>query len=153
MTLTVTLSHSLHSDFSKYLFLDFDGVLHPTTHGSLLFSNSHLLEHVFLNHQCNIVISSSWRFHFDLDEIKLRLPEVMQPLVIGVTGEAYVGQYSRYHEIVGYLHNKDKHLAKWKALDDSWIEFPEGCENLIRCNPNTGITNKEANHVLDWLNS
>jgi hypothetical protein len=147
----VTLLHSLHSDFSKYLFLDFDGVLHPTTHGSLLFSNTHLLEHVFSKHQCSIVISSSWRFHYDLDEIKLRLPEVIRPLVIGVTGEAYIGQYSRYHEIVGYLHNKDKHFAEWKALDDSWIEFPEDCENLIRCNPNTGITDQEVKLLIDWL--
>jgi hypothetical protein len=97
------------------------------------------------------VISSSWRFHFDLDEIKLRLPEVMQPLVIGVTGEAYIGQHSRYHEIVGYLHDKDKHIANWKALDDSWIEFPEDCENLIRCNPNTGITDQEVKQLIDWL--
>ena len=135
----------------KFLFLDFDGVLHPTTHGSLLFSNTHLLEDVFSKHQCNIVISSSWRFHFDLDEIKLRLPEVMQPLVSGVTGEAYIGQYSRYHEIVGYLHDRNKHFAEWMALDDACVEFPEYCENLIRCNPNTGITDQEVDLLLDWL--
>ena len=93
------------------------------------------------------MISSSWRFHFDLDEIKLRLPAVIRPLVIGVTGEAYIGQYSRYHEIVGYLHDRNKHFAEWKALDDSWIEFPEGCENLIRCNPNTGITDQEGESI------
>ena len=138
-------------NFDKFLFLDFDGVLHPTTHGSLLFSKAHLLEEVFSKHQCNIVISSSWRFHVDLAEIKLRLPHAIQPYIIGVTGEAYIGKYSRYHEIIGYLHDRDKHLATWKALDDSWIEFPEGCENLIRCNPNTGISDRELKLVIDWL--
>ena len=42
-------------------------------------------------------------------------------------------------------------FAEWKALDDSWIEFPEGCENLIRCNPNTGITDQEVKLLIDWL--
>ena len=135
----------------KFLFLDFDGVLHPTTHVSTLFSKVHLLEEVFSKHQCNIVISSSWRFHGDLAEIKLRLPDAIQPYIIGVTGEAYIGKYSRYHEIVGYLNDRDKHLATWKALDDSWIEFPEGCENLIRCNPNTGISDREVKLLIDWL--
>jgi hypothetical protein len=137
--------------FNKFLFLDFDGVLHPTAYGSVVFSNTHLLEEIFSNHQCNIVISSSWRFHVDLKEIKLRFPEVIQPHIIGVTGEAFIGQYSRYHEIKAYLYDRDKYFAKWKALDDSWIEFPEGCENLIRCNPNTGITDQEVKQLSDWL--
>ena len=64
------------------VFFDFDGVLHPTTHGSVLFSNANLLEYIFLNHQCNIVISSSWRFHVDLDDFKLRLADVIHPHMI-----------------------------------------------------------------------
>ena len=135
----------------RFLFLDFDGVLHPTTHGSVLFSNAHLLEGIFSKQQCNIVISSSWRLHVDLEEIKLRLPDVIQPHIIGVTGNAYIGQYARYNEIVGYLYDRDKHFVEWKALDDSWTEFPDGCENLIRCNPNTGITDREAKLLIDWL--
>jgi hypothetical protein len=77
---------------------------------------------------------------------------VTRPLVIGITGEAHIGQYSRYHEIVGYLHHKDPHFLEWKALDDSWIDFPEDCENLIRCNPNTGITDQEVKLLVNWLN-
>ena len=135
----------------RFLFLDFDGVLHPTTHGSILFSNAHDLEGIFSKQQCNIVISSSWRFHVGLEEIKLRLPDVIQPHIMGLTGEAYIGQYARYHEIIGYLYDRDKHFAEWKALDDSWIEFSEDCESLIRCNPNTGITDQEVSQLLDWL--
>ena len=122
----------------RFLFLDFDGVLHPTTHGSVLFSNVHLLEDIFSKQQCNIVISSSWWFHVDLDNIKLRFPDVIQPLIIGVTGKAYTGHYARYHEIVGYLHDRDKQFAEWKAIEDSWLKFLEDCENLILCNPYTG---------------
>ena len=135
----------------KYLFLDFDGVLHPTTHGSRLFSSAHLLEEVFFQCPCNVIISSSWRFHLDINEIKLSLPEGIRPLIKGVTGEAYLGQYARYHEIVGYLYDRDKHFANWRALDDSWAEFPDGCDNLIGCNPNTGMTDLEVGQLLEWL--
>ena len=76
----------------------------------------------------------------------------MHPLLRGVTGEPYIGKYSRYHEIVGYLNEREKRLADWRALDDSFLEFPEGCENLITCNPNTGITTQEVNQLIDWLN-
>lgn len=117
-----------------------------------MFSNAHLLEGIFSKQQqCNIVISSSWRFHVDLEEIKLRLPDIIQPHIIGVTGNAYIGQYARYHEIVGYLYDRDKHFVEWKALDDSWTEFPEDGENVIRCNSNTGITDREVKLLNNWL--
>ena len=135
----------------KYLFLDFDGVLHPTTHGSTLFSKAHLLEDALIKYECSIIISLSWRFHLSLDEITLTLPEGIRHLIQGVTGEPYMGQYARYHEIVGYLYDHDKHFANWRALDDSWAEFPEGCDNLITCNPNTGITKVEIEKLIDWL--
>ena len=135
----------------KYLFLDFDGVLHPTTHGSTLFSKARLLEDALMQYQCSVIISSSWRFHMSLDEIRLTLPEGIRHLIQGVTGEPYMGQYARYHEIVGYLYDRDKHFANWRALDDSWREFPDGCDNLINCNPNTGLTDLEIGRLIDWL--
>jgi len=48
-------------------------------------------------------------------------------------------------------YGRQRHFAEWMALDDSWIDFPEGCENLIRCNPNTGITDQEMKQLIDWL--
>jgi len=86
-----------------------------------------------------------------LDEITLTLPEGIRPFIQGVTGEAYMGQYARYHEIVGYLYDRDKHFAQWRALDDSYREFPDECDNLIACNPNTGLTKIELGRLIDWL--
>ena len=135
----------------KYLFLDFDGVLHPTSHGARLFSNAPLLEEALNLYPCQIIVSSSWRFHHDIDKIKMSLPEGIRRMIQGETGDAYLGQYARYHEIVGYLYDRDKHFANWKALDDSWTEFPDGCDNLISCNPNTGITGLEIERLINWL--
>jgi hypothetical protein len=108
----------------KYLFLDFDGVLHPSTHGSLLFSNVHLLEDVFSKHQCNIVISSSWRFHFDFDEINL--------IETGVSGNIHYGLFglmlgNLVNGFGGQMHSVD---LDCKSCENSKKIFEDVLPNL-----------------------
>jgi hypothetical protein len=47
---------------SFLLYLDIDGVLHPTTVKDL-FCRMHLLEEALIGKDSQIIISSSWRFH------------------------------------------------------------------------------------------
>ena len=42
-------------------------------------------------------------------------------------------------------------IKDWRALDDSYWEFPQGCSQLIRCNPNTGLTQREVKLLSEWL--
>jgi len=58
----------------KYLFLDFDGVLHSTRDNSQLFERLKLLMPLIDKYVFNIVISSSWRFQFNLQDIKNFFP-------------------------------------------------------------------------------
>ena len=133
----------------KVLFVDFDGVLHPTTHGSNLLSQLPLLESAIESHDCALVISSSWRFHLEIDDLKKHFSSSVQNKIVGVTGDAYIGAYARFHEINAYV---DLHgVSDWRALDDSYWEFPDKCPNLIRCNPNTGVTVFEINQLQTWL--
>ena len=133
----------------KVLFVDFDGVLHPTTHGSKLLSQLPLLESAIESHDCALVISSSWRFHLEIDDLKKHFSSSVRNKIVGVTGEAYIGAYSRFHEINAYV---DLHgVSDWRALDDSYWEFPDKCPNLIRCNPNTGVTVSELEKLSVWL--
>jgi hypothetical protein len=134
---------------TDYIFLDFDGVLHPTAHGSTLFSQLELFEQTILAHNCAIVISSSWRFHLEIDDLKKHFSSSVRNKIVGVTGEAYIGAYARFHEINAYvgLHG----VSDWRALDDSYWEFPDKCPNLIRCNPNTGVTVSELEKLSVWL--
>jgi hypothetical protein len=133
----------------KVLFLDFDGVLHPTTHGSNLLSQLPLLESAIESHDCALVISSSWRFHLEIEDLKKHFSSSVRNKIVGVTGEAYIGAYARFHEINAYvLHHGVK---DWRALDDSYWEFPQGCSQLIRCNPNTGLSKLEVNQLQTWL--
>ena len=58
----------------KIVYLDFDGVLHPSSPVmDGLFSRSHLLEPLFENSNADIVISSSWRFTYCLTELQAKL--------------------------------------------------------------------------------
>ena len=135
----------------KILFLDFDGVLHPSSLDSgPLFSKASLLSMALYDIDLPIVISSSWRFTHSIKELKGKLPTEIAKKIIDVTGPAVIGKHPRYNEIINYLANQ-KDIADWRALDDSYWEFPSPCPQLIRCNSNTGINIREINAITDWL--
>ena len=137
---------------SKYLFLDFDGVLHPSLcNDKDRFSNIKLLEEALSPSNCQIIISSSWRFQFTLDQLKKVLPKTVSNLVRDTTGEAITGQYARYFEIKQWLTNKQKPFADWMAIDDSLKEFPPDCPNLIATKSSQGITKEEIIKLKKWL--
>ena len=135
---------------NKLLFLDFDGVLHPTHFaGQDPFNRVHLLEETLVGSNIELVISSSWRFTHSLEKLQKLLPNSISNLVIGVTGSPVIGKHPRYQEIMIFLQS---HAAiNWKALDDSYWEFPTPCSELIRCNPNTGISEKQMQELSQWM--
>jgi len=136
---------------SKFLFLDFDGVLHSTKDYAALFENVNSLTQLVVNYPIQIVISSSWRFQFDLTQLKSYFPQQIQHKIVGATGKEVVDKYPRYHEIKNYLKERDKSLCDWRALDDTSFEFPTNCEQLILCNPNFGLQQKQLDILEQWL--
>lgn len=136
---------------NKYLFLDFDGVLHGTTSSKEdLFSRAYLLEEFMKQFPCQIIISSSWRFHYELDYIRGLLPPTLGKLVKSKTGDPVTGRWPRYNEILSYLQNESGH-ADWRALDDAHLEFPPECPEFIRCDPKRGLTLVEIQSLKEWL--
>jgi hypothetical protein len=134
----------------KLLFLDFDGVLHPTHFsGESPFSRALLLEETLALFSPKIVISSSWRFTHHLEKLQKTVPTFISNLIIGATGAAVVGKHPRFTEIQNYLQGYGS--VDWRALDDSYWEFPNPCPRLIRCNPNTGITDRQVLELNQWL--
>jgi hypothetical protein len=137
---------------NKLIFLDFDGVLHPTSASKdKYFCNADKLLQVIKDKSCRIVISSSWRFSHSLTKIKTLLPQFLAEKIIGVTGNAYIGKHARFNEIQIYLNSSSSNFD-WIALDDSKFEFPENCSQLIHCNPNFGITDEELIQIEKFLN-
>lgn len=136
----------------KLLFLDFDGVLHPTHFaGEAPFSRAALLEETIAQFAPKIVVSSSWRFTHTLEKLQKILPGHIGQYVIGFTGAAVIGKHSRFVEIQNYLQGFGP--VNWRALDDSYWEFPNPCAKLIRCNPNTGIGDKQILELNQWLSA
>jgi len=134
----------------KLLFLDFDGVLHPTHFaGEAPFSKAHLLEETLAQFAPKIVVSSSWRFTHSLEKLQKTLPSAIGQLIIGATSSAIIGKHPRFQEILNYLGGYGP--VDWRALDDSYWEFPSPCPKLIRCNPNTGIMDKQILELQQWL--
>jgi hypothetical protein len=136
----------------KFLFLDFDGVLHPTHFaGEAPFSRAHLLEETLTEFSPKIVVSSSWRFTHNLEKLQRIIPTYISSLIVGVTGAPVIGKHPRFTEISNFL--KSNVDIDWKALDDSYWEFPNPCPQLIRCNPNTGVTDKQIAEIRQWLSN
>ena len=135
------------------LFLDFDGVLHPTSATpEELFTKSNELMKCLLPfcHDCKIIISSSWRLHYSINELRELISPELDEMIDGKTGDPFIGQWPRYNEIKEYL-KLHSPFANWRALDDSFLEFPPDCPELIKCNPNTGLSNNELLQLQRWL--
>ena len=62
---------------SLLLYVNFDGVLHPTT-GKDLFCRMHLLEEALIGKDCQIIISSSCRFHHPFQYLLGLFPESLR---------------------------------------------------------------------------
>lgn len=131
----------------KYIFLDFDGVLHRSNAKS-----NPMFEHMDLF--CNfisqykdsvrIVISSSWKDTFKLQNIKDFFPDDVAAMIEGVTPSIKheLNAGSREKEIRSYLADKDIADNDWIALDDMPLLFLNH-NNVVFTNPKEGITQKE----------
>lgn len=134
----------------KALMVDFDGVLHPTSSSvEQQFCRLALLEAAILGYECDIVISSSWRHHYSLQELKEHFPASLRRSIVATIGPEHIGKWPRYREILSYCQTNG--VRDWRALDDSFLEFPSPCKELILCNPNTGIDTQQLTALKRWL--
>ena len=102
---------------------------------------------------CDVVVSSSWRFGYTPAQIRDRLPRTLGARMVDVTGNALFGAHARYREIQAWLRAcRPAPGVAWRALDDSTWEFPARCPELIACDPNTGVTTRELDALVAWLN-
>ena len=133
------------------IFLDFDGVLHSESEvSSRPFNRLPLLEEALSKADIDfqIIISSSWRFHYTLDELRANLGSLKNH-VVGVTPEIRPCSDMRYHEIMELIQTYG--LEKWIAIDDAKWDFPPDCDNLLICNPRTGIDAEGVLKLRSWL--
>ncbi len=137
--------------------LDFDGVLHPrSTHNEPVFCRLPLLEQwMRANQHVDVIISSSWREAHPLDEMKSYFSGDLQHRILGTTpisdrllgrrwvrtpSELAASKFARQYEIEAWMKGTANPGRKWVALDDEPRLFEPGCQNLVLCNHETGLS-------------
>lgn len=145
------------------VFLDFDGVTHPEVcKKEKLFTCLPLIETVLRRHlPAQIVISSSWRTHHPLSELRAFFAPDIRQRVLGSTPVTPRNQavpaapHVRQTECETWL-TTHRPGHPWIAIDDvPWL-FAVGCPNLLLTNHRVGFTLGNADHlhsVLERLSS
>jgi len=144
------LNASASAGASAALFLDFDGVLHPShcSPGDFLCHLPRLLE-ALGQANVDIVICSSWRFQRSFEELRALFSPDIQRNIVGVTGAAFIGRHARWYEIQSYV--KAHRITNWRVLDDSRWEFPDRCTELIACDGSRGMGQRQVDQIRRWL--
>lgn len=141
---------------SPILYLDFDGVLHPSEVWMIgdkpvlqwpddpaltLFCFAPILESILDDYdvagRIKIILSTTWGQKFGLQKASDYLPDSLKSRVIGKTSHSekprgvQVAQHARYHI----------KQQPWLALDDvAHMWPPEHLDKLIACDPGKGLS-------------
>ena len=142
----------------KYaLFLDIDGVLHPTGAVALLdngvISKVNAFRWIGILRDCiqefnglQIVIHSDWRHYplwFEFHDFLANIYPYLASITTGVT-PLYV--QDRYQSILEYV--KQNQIDQYIILDDDSGAFPNELDALILCDPLLGISDSETEAKL-----
>ena len=140
----------------RVLFLDFDGVLHPTSDdfdgedqpiATSLFGWLPLLASALEPHpDVAVVVHSTWRYNHDPDELQA----LLGPLGVRFRGATPRGP--RYESIQWWLHLNPS-FASHRILDDAPREFPTPLPaELIVCHPLHGLSDSAVLvRLKEWL--
>jgi hypothetical protein len=133
-----------------YLFLDFDGVLHPffpisdwPTADNQKFAFVPRLESVLREHPyVRVVITSSWRERRTMDDLRFVFSEDIQKLIIDKTpvlrdSELPRGRGARQMEVERWLKDNNLSDALWVAADDDDSLYLPGAP-LVVCHDRIG---------------
>ena len=138
----------------QILSLDFDGVLHPTAEGTQRVSMPHfgwlpLLERMLGPYpDVMLLVHSTWRHKYDLEELRLLLGNTLGPRVVAA---APAGD-SRWLAIQEWADKQTDEL-NLLIIDDEPGEFPAAMPFLlIVCDPGRGLSDPVVQHsIKQWL--
>lgn len=152
------------------LFLDFDGVLHPEYEGravppEVAFCHLARFEALMADYPLvRIVISSTWRAQFDIDNLRGRFAREVASRIIGITPIRRVsdgklqsvqldGLGGRESEIVDWLNRHGYMNSHWIALDDAIGDFRRYPDHVVACKNYVGFDDDAANRLRQELDS
>jgi len=142
---------------TRVLFIDIDGVLHLAREpGSVGPSDTFtrvghfgwlagLAELLRPYPDVAVVVHSSWRLAYSVDELREMLFELGErPIAVTPPGE-------RYASVLAWLRGRPE--ASYRILDDEASEFPQPPPaELIVCDPKLGVSGESVREALaSWL--
>lgn len=144
------------------LFLDFDGCCHSYKSGVDQYfrrSEAVLEPWLRLRPQVEVVVSSSWRETYSLQEMQEFFAEDLRHRIIdstpvllrdgwaSVDGDLLPVRFEREAEILCWLRQSGQPWSAWAALDDQPWRFKPFCERLVVCGSTVGMTERELGLV------
>jgi hypothetical protein len=127
-------------NFSRVLFLDIDGVLHPDScdperQFCFVHNFCETLKLAAPHRDVPIVISSTWRMDFTIDAMRAHFPVAMNHQIVGVTPDLDViwessEDRNRQSEIEAWMQDESPD-GDWLAIDDRSSFFRVGCPKLF----------------------
>lgn len=145
----------------KVLFLDIDGVLN-SNHDPALDENRIMgisprlmphLNRVLLESGAKVVISSTWRLHHKLSELRellvaqgFEFPE----RVIDATGVRFSG--CRGHEIAMWLDDHKDFVTEWAIVDDTPDMLESQFQRFVQTDYSVGLTEENVGSLIKLLN-
>lgn len=147
----------------KILFLDHDGVMIIDESGLFHWWCVEVLNQILLETKCDIVVSSDWKLHYSLNQLKkiyINSGIIKRPIDVTPnfkTDEYYrkfktnsknILEKIRSDEIVEWL-RRNKDINKWVAIDDMKLRL----KNFVLTNEkNNGLAGKDIKQkVLEYL--
>lgn len=156
------------------IYLDYDGVLHPTgirrhyqtgvvscEDGGALFRWMPILEDLLDGYDTHIVLSTSWVTAFGFEAALSQLSERLASRVIGATWEEGRGLVSKSLFVRQFRHEQIVADATHRGLSDrQWLAIDDETETLLfhlrpqfaQCSPLQGISDPEVQAcIAQWL--
>lgn len=151
------------SNCSIIIFLDFDGVSHPEPcQQEQLFCYLARIEDVLREYPLvEVVISSSWRDEYSLEQLRHFFAPDIAERVVGTTPSikrpssswlpGQVPEFEREWEIETWLKENRSWDTPWLAIDDRPYWFRPNSANLLRTHSHTGFTLDDQTTLRDML--
>lgn len=136
------------------LFLDFDGVLHPTPSEALFIHNGLLHRWLRAAPEVDVVFSTSWRSSFDFETlvecVAFEAPDLASRFV-GAIPEVDRGALDRRgDECRLWLEAEGRDGEPWCALDDQPAWFLDS-DPVVAVDPAVGLTARDLEQAFELL--
>jgi hypothetical protein len=145
------------------LFLDFDGVTHPEPCLKVHeFCFLPLIEDVLREYGAvEVVISSSWRNEYSLDQLRSFFSADIAKRVVGVTPSSKkptdewlpgrVGGYERERECDAWMQKNRTWGTPWLAIDDRPHWFRPDCADLLLTSSKVGFQESDKDTLREMI--